>query len=229
MALTKVRAFVRRMTPATAVPRMRVGRMRTTYAAIGAANNPPTRSAPTTFQGTSAKLRAKKKPTLAHTATTNSLVSTVPMTLRGSILPEVSRVGVEIGPHPPPPAASRNPATNPKGLRNFLAMGLTATGLSFLQNEKRDRTYAPRQKRKTATNGSAASAEIELRATAPKNAPTPPGMASQAIFDQSTLPNLQCDAPDTNVVPTSPRWTAVEESAGAMPATPTNRVEDVAP
>src|SRR5215207_9695873 len=194
--------FVTRMRPPTAVPSIRVGRMRTTYAAIGAAKIPPIRSAPTTCQGTSAKLRAKKNPRLAHTATTNSLVSTVPMTLRGSILPEVSRVGVEIGPHHPPPAASKNPATNPKGLRNFLAIGLTTTGLSFLLNEKRARTYTPRQKRKIATNGAAASAEIELNATAPTNAPIPPGMASQVIFDQSTLPNLQCDAPDTNVVPT---------------------------
>src|SRR5215210_1333140 len=103
-ALRKVRAFVRRITPATAVPRMRVGGMRTTYAAISAATTPPSRSAPTTVQRTSAKLRAKKNPMLAHMAMMNSLVSTVPMTLRGSILPEESRVGVEMG---PPPAASR--------------------------------------------------------------------------------------------------------------------------
>ena len=119
---------------------MRVGRMRTTYAAIGAATTPPTRSAPTTFQGTSAKLRAKKKPTLAHTAMMNSLVSTVPMTLRGSILPEESRVGVEMGPHPPPPAASMNPAKKPNGVRYFLPIGLMTTGFSFLLNEKRART-----------------------------------------------------------------------------------------
>jgi hypothetical protein len=70
----------------------------------------------------------------------NSLVSTVPITLRGSILPEESKVGVEIGPHPPPPAASRKPATAPKGLRNFLPIGLKTTGRSFLRNEKRART-----------------------------------------------------------------------------------------
>jgi len=54
-------------------------------------------------------------------------------------------------------------------------------------------------------------------------------MASHTIFDQSTFPNLQCDMPDTAVVPTSPRWTAVEAIAGVRPATPTNKVEDVAP
>ena len=92
---------------------------------------PPMRSAPTTVQGISAKLRARRKPMLALRATRNSLVSTVPMILRGSILPEESRVGVEIGPHPPPPAASRNPATRPSGARKVLETGLTLTGRSW--------------------------------------------------------------------------------------------------
>ncbi len=42
-----------------------------------------------------------RNPTLAQRATTNSLVSTIPMTFRGSIRPEESRVGVEIGPQSP--------------------------------------------------------------------------------------------------------------------------------
>ena len=52
---------------------------------------------------------------LALRATRNSLVSTVPMILRGSIRPEESKVGVEMGPHPPPPAASRKPAISSAG------------------------------------------------------------------------------------------------------------------
>src|SRR3712207_8752011 len=63
---------------------------------------PPASSAPTTPQGTWAKLSEIRKPMLAASATMNSLVSTVPTTLRGSIRPLESRVGVEIGPHPPP-------------------------------------------------------------------------------------------------------------------------------
>ncbi len=127
------------MTPPTAVPRTRIGRMRTTYAAIGAAMTPPTSSATTTCQGISVKLRVRRNPTLALNATTNSPVSTVPSILRGSILPEERRVGVEMGPQPPPPAASRKPATKPRGARNPLAMGLTTTGCSLLLNEKRAR------------------------------------------------------------------------------------------
>src|SRR5215218_5639762 len=67
--------FVMRMTPPTVVPRMRAGRMRTMYAATGAAMTPPIRSAPTTVQGIWAKVRAKRKPMLALRATRNSLVS----------------------------------------------------------------------------------------------------------------------------------------------------------
>src|SRR5215203_1149938 len=91
----KVFMFVTRMRPPTAVPRMRAGMMRTMYAAIGAATMPPRRSAPTTVHGISANLRAKRKPMLALKATRNSLVSTVPMILRGSMRPEESSVGVE--------------------------------------------------------------------------------------------------------------------------------------
>lgn len=50
---------------------------------------------------------------LADAATTNSVALTVPITLRGSIRPAASRVGVATGPQPPPPAASRNPAHPP--------------------------------------------------------------------------------------------------------------------
>ena len=75
------------------------------------------------LSGISAKLNEMRKPTLAHMATTNSLVSTVPTTFRGSMRPEESKDGVEMGPQPPPPAASRNPATRPKGAKNFLEMG----------------------------------------------------------------------------------------------------------
>src|SRR5215204_1740699 len=104
---------------------IRVGNMRTIYAAMGAAIRPPRNRAATIVHGTSARLRLIRKPTLAQTAITNSLVSTVPMILRGSIRPEESNVGVEIGPHPPPPAASRNPAIKPRGARKLLETGLT--------------------------------------------------------------------------------------------------------
>ena len=64
-----------------------------------------------------------KKPRLAATATRNSLVSTVPITLRGVILPELIRVGVATGPQPPPPVASTKPANRPSGARKRLRGG----------------------------------------------------------------------------------------------------------
>ena len=57
------------------------------------------------------------KPRLAATATRNSLVSTVPITLRGIIRPLEIRVGVATGPQPPPPVASTKPAKSPSGAR----------------------------------------------------------------------------------------------------------------
>src|SRR3712207_5994212 len=150
---------------------------------------------------------------LAARATTNSLVSTVPTTLRGCILPEERRVGVEIGPHPPPPAASRKPATKPRGARKPLAMGLSCTGTSLRLNEKRARTYAPRAKRKMAITGATASSAtvaIQVTAIAPKNAPMAPGTAIHAILDQSTLPKRQCETPETAQVPTSPMCTLAD-------------------
>src|SRR5918993_4489205 len=223
--------LVMRMTPATAVPRMRAGRVRTTKAANGAATMPPRSSAPTTDHGISAKLSARRNPMLAASATTNSLVSTVPTTLRGFMRPEESRVGVEMGPQPPPPAASRKPATRPRGARKPLAMGLSTTGLSLLLNEKRARTYTPRANRKTATTGatnSSATVATQVTAIAPKNAPIPPGTAIHTILAQSTLPKRQCESPDTAHVPTSAMCTLADASAGEIP-TARSSVVDVTP
>src|SRR5215207_8953450 len=227
-ASRKVFMLVMRMTPATAVPRMRAGRARTTKAANGAAIMPPRRSAPTTDHGICAKLSARRNPKLAATATTNSLVSTVPTTLRGFMRPEESRVGVEIGPQPPPPAASRKPAIKPRGARKPLAMGLSTTGLSLLLNEKRARIYTPRANRKMATTGatnSSATVATQVTATAPRNAPMPPGTAIHTILDQSTLPKRQCEIPDTAQVPISAMCTLADASAGEIPAANNSVVE----
>src|SRR5215203_170633 len=146
---------------------------------MGAATTPPSSSAPTTVHGMSAKLRARRNPMLALRATRNSLVSTVPMILRGSMRPEESNVGVEMGPHPPPPAASRKPAVRPSGDRKILGTGLTRTGRSCRLKENLASTKTPSPNKKTATRGSAASAVMnELNTTAPRNAPIAPGMAS---------------------------------------------------
>lgn len=60
------------------------------------------------------------------------------------------------------------------------------------------------------------------------NAKIPPGTAMMPTMRQSTLPNFQCDAPDTIVVPTSERCTAAEAAAGAIPAVSSSD-DDVTP
>ncbi len=93
------------------------GTQLTNFAAIGAINIPPRARPPTADQSISSLFIFNKNPTLAHTATINSAADTVPITLRGSVLVVVKRVGVTTGPHPPPPDASIKPPVNPKKVR----------------------------------------------------------------------------------------------------------------
>ena len=55
-----------------------------------------------------------KKPIVAANATGNSLVSTDPITFLASF-PLARRTGVVMGPQPPPPVESTNPANQPSG------------------------------------------------------------------------------------------------------------------
>ena len=65
-----------------------------------------------------------------------------------------------------------------------------------------------------ATIGSAASADSDDNATAPTNAPIPPGTASRETTFQSTLPKRQCAVPDASVVAISARCTLAEAAGG---------------
>jgi hypothetical protein len=65
-----------------------------------------------------------------------------------------------------------------------------------------------------AIQGVATSAEIELRTTAPRNAPIAPGIPIRRTVLQSTLPKRQCEAPDASVVPSSARCTDAEAVTG---------------
>src|SRR5919202_6212774 len=89
----------------------------------------------------------------------------------------------------------------------------------------------PSMKRKMATTGStypavASSVDAQTRSKAPNSAPTPPGTASHTILDQSTLPKLECEIPETAVVPISAMCTLADASAGAIPAATNTVVED---
>src|SRR5215210_2323332 len=86
-------------------------------------------------------------------------------------------------------------------------------------------------KRSMATTGStypavASSVDAQTSSNAPNRAPIPPGTASQTILDQSTLPKLECEIPETAVVPISAMCTAADASAGATPAANNTVVEE---
>ena len=66
------------------------------------------------------------------------------------------------------------------------------------------------------------------RTSAPRNAPTAPGTPMRRTTFQSTLPNRQCERPDTSVVPISLRWMVAEAAAGLVPMA-SSRVVDVTP
>ena len=171
--------------------------------------------------------RPIRKPTLAAPATTNSEVSTEPITLRGSIRPETSSAGVATGPQPPPPVASTKPATRPSGARNRLRRRPAARAARS-GRENRTSRYAPSVNRMAAIHGAAASVEMELRNVAPANAPIAPGSAIRPTTRQSTLPKRQCETPAASVVPISARCTEADAAAGATPANRSS-VEEVSP
>ncbi len=144
-------------------------------------------------------------------------MSTDPTTLRGSSLPEESRVVVAIGPHPPPPLASTKPATRPSGPRNR-APGLREVIRSpSRRNANRTSTYSPSSSRTVLIHTDAAPVDSAVSTYAPSTAPTAPGTASTPTVRQSMLDNRQCAAPEASAVPTSARWIAAEATAGAVP------------
>lgn len=65
--------------------------------------------------------------------------------------------------------------------------------------------------------GAAASVDSCDRMVAPRKAPTAPGIAIRRTTRQSTLPNFQCETPDTRVVPISARCTVADAAAGLVP------------
>ena len=76
--------------------------------------------------------------------------------------------------------------------------------------------------------GAATSVERLDRTVAPTKAPIAPGTPILATTFQSTLPNFQCERPDTRVVPISARWTVAEAAAGLVPMA-SSRVVEVTP
>jgi len=84
-------------------------------AAIGAAITPPIKNATTISQRNFSNPIVKKKVEVIANVTKNSEKSTEPTALWGSV-PFTIRVGVQIGPHPPPPIASIKPPKHPSAL-----------------------------------------------------------------------------------------------------------------
>src|SRR4030042_427208 len=99
----------------TNMPNKRLGNFLQIKAAKGAATIPPIASASTMSQRNfSGPIRAKNVAAMAMVMK-NSARLTEPTALSGSV-PVNTRLGVQMGPHPPPPNASMNAAKNPRAL-----------------------------------------------------------------------------------------------------------------
>ncbi len=222
------RALASTIRPPAAVPSSRGGIRRTSTAPIGAASIPPTSRPSTTAKFMPCRDSAARKARLAATVTTNSAACTEPTTLRGSNRPLDSSVVVATGPHPPPPAASTNPATRPSGARNRAPGRRSVISLPRRRNANRTSTYSPSRERITVIQPVASPTGSATSTTAPTTAPTAPGPARIPTVRQSTLASRQCDTPEASDVPTCAKCAEADARAGAVPSA-TNAVVDVRP
>lgn len=103
------------MNPPTSTPKRNEGSFLTNSAARGAAATPPMTNAATHCQSKFSHPKNRTNPNVADNVTANSLVSTVPMTSRGTASFPDNKTGVLIGPHPPHPIASKKPTVAPRG------------------------------------------------------------------------------------------------------------------
>lgn len=141
------------MNPPTSTPRRNEGSFLTNSAARGAAATPPITNAATQCQSKFPHPRNRINPSVADNVTANSLVSTVPITSLGTASFLDNRTGVLIGPHPPPPIASKKPAVAPRGnkiLFRTQAAGFTSCLSPDEEGQKRNRMkiYNPNNNKK---------------------------------------------------------------------------------
>ncbi len=170
---------------------------------------------------------ARRKPTVAPIATTNSAALTVPITWFGLRRLAAIIVDVVTGPQPPPPIESTTPPIMPRG-PNVRQRGVYRRIAGARFSTVRARIRHPRAARINDTQGAATSAASWVSATAPTNAPMAPGTASMTKARQCTFPKRQCAAPDIKPVPILATWMVADAVTGLKP-TPARSVAEVTP
>ena len=151
------------------------------------------------------------------------------MMVRGCLRPTLMSVEVVVGPHPPPPVASRKPPNNPRAAKpswdvrtpgplSLSRAPPSAGGRVAMGNRaKRTNTYRPRPVSSMYTTGWAALVDRCASTVAPAKAPTAPGPPRKSTVGQCTLRSFQWETPEKKVVPSSAKCTAAEAWAGARP------------
>lgn len=116
----------------TNMPNKRLGSFLQLKAAIGAAVIPPTISAKITSQRNFPNPISIRKVEAIATVMKNSARFTEPTALLGSV-PVTIKLGIQIGPHPPPPIASINAAKKPSALSLLTGYFLISVVFTFLR------------------------------------------------------------------------------------------------
>ena len=196
----------------TSVPNTLWGSLLHSKAAIGAQMSPPTIKPRITVQLNRSGPIKIMKVVVSETVTKNSAKFTEPTALLGSTL-FVTSVVVAIGPHPPPPKASRKAATYPNGT------SILEDGRSSLKRTIRFkanlRNISRPMKRSMPPTTNCNISELRLTATkAPIEPPMTPGTVKCRIISLRTFPSLKCDVPEARVVKISAVWTLALARAG---------------
>src|SRR3990170_6470935 len=190
---------------ATNRPSIRWGSFLQSHAAIGAQIIPPTIRPSTTSQLKFAGPMRTRKVMASAAATNISAKLTEPMALHGLQLLQTSVV-VAIGPHPPPPNASVNAATYPKGTRAF-DEGCVVLKCPLFLDANLNRIMKPMIKSTAPTRMLGAFPDICVSTKAPVTPPKIPGITKCNIQLRSTLPNFKCAPPEAKPVNTFAVWT----------------------
>src|SRR5262245_55346266 len=135
----------------------------------------------------------KKNVAEVAAATKNSATLTEPITNLG-LFPRATRVDVTTGPQPPPPTASTNPPTKPRGSNRVCFGVCCAVRIAFT------RITAPIINRYTEIHGLMTSPGKLDSTYAPSTPPSTPGRTRRFKNRVSTLPDLKWQKADAAVV-----------------------------
>lgn len=195
-SIVRVLSIMRKMP--TKIPRYLGGMRWQVYAAIGAAIMPPMMSGIAMNHRKFAKPSVNPKVMTMATVVKNSATFTEPMMVRGSCFLLDTRVEVHMGPHPPPPKASKVPPIKPK-MRSFFLENASPENSVCFSLTNRNRIRAPKAISINPTGILTKFGSTWTRKIAPRIPPITPGTSNGSTISRRTFRNLKCETPDAKL------------------------------